>query len=123
MKHLRIELVVSLFSLVSVVVPTTQTHAADRQVIRIDTGWKFQREGATAGPWKSVTVPSSMQEHEGNDFHGVGIYRGRTPKVLPSSRTSAYFCNSMRWRLMRQSDGMGRKWRSTWVDGPHSVWM
>jgi Glycosyl hydrolases family 2, sugar binding domain/Glycosyl hydrolases family 2 len=82
MKHLRVGLDVLLMLLASFFLPATQMRAADRQVIRIDTGWKFQREGAAAGQWKPVTVPSSMQEHEGNDFHGVGIYRVRTPNVL-----------------------------------------
>ena len=45
MKHLGVGLVVSLLSLASLLVPETQTIAADRQVIRIDNGWKFQREG------------------------------------------------------------------------------
>ena len=75
MKHFRLKLAVSLMSLTSVLAPATWSRTADRQVIRLDAGWTFQREGAAAESWKPVTIPSVMQEQEGNDFHGVGIYR------------------------------------------------
>jgi beta-galactosidase len=51
-------------------------------VILIDARWTFHREGAAAGQWRPVTVPSSVQDYEGNDFHGVGTYRVRTPKIV-----------------------------------------
>ncbi|HEV3237811.1 MAG TPA: hypothetical protein VGZ25_12530, partial [Gemmataceae bacterium] len=34
--------------------------------------WQFQRVGAKT--WKAVTVPSTFQSHEGNEFHGIGWY-------------------------------------------------
>ena len=37
--------------------------------------WLFQRDGAAPDEWKPVKIPSTFQEHEGNDFHGVGWYR------------------------------------------------
>jgi hypothetical protein len=49
--------------------------------------WFFQREGADPGAWKTVSVPSSFQSHEGDDFHGVGWYRKTVaPLVVPEGR-------------------------------------
>jgi beta-galactosidase/beta-glucuronidase len=50
-----------------------QTEA--RQVISIDGNWLFQTNGAPAGKWKNVQVPSTFQSHEGTNFHGIGWYR------------------------------------------------
>jgi hypothetical protein len=57
----------------------------DRREIQLDKGWTFQRGGIPTGNWKQIAIPSSMQEHEGNDFHGVGIYRVRTPMLVLQS--------------------------------------
>ncbi len=37
--------------------------------------WLFQTNGAPAGQWKHVRVPSSFESHEGTNFNGVGWYR------------------------------------------------
>lgn len=46
-----------------------------RTSVSLDGPWLFQRDGAPANEWKTVTVPSSFQSHEGTNFHGVGWYR------------------------------------------------
>jgi hypothetical protein len=43
--------------------------------------WEFRRDGTKENEWKSVTVPSIFQEHEGNDWHGVGWYRTTTDRI------------------------------------------
>lgn len=58
-----------------------------RPVIPLSGEWRFQRDGAPAGDWKTVPVPSSFQQHEGIDFHGVGWYRKTVPAfALPAGR-------------------------------------
>jgi hypothetical protein len=58
-----------------------------RHALSLDGSWQFQREGAPANQWKTVQVPSTFQEHEGNDFHGVGWYRREVPPFeLPSGK-------------------------------------
>lgn len=58
-----------------------------RQTISLNGEWEFQRDGAPATDWKSVTVPSSFESHEGPDFNGVGWYRKRVPAFdLPPGR-------------------------------------
>ncbi len=54
---------------------------AERRVISLNGTWEFRRDGATE--WKPVAVPSTMQSHEGNDFHGVGWYRRTLPPLPP----------------------------------------
>ncbi|HWH71142.1 MAG TPA: hypothetical protein VNT26_17275 [Candidatus Sulfotelmatobacter sp.] len=67
--------------------------ASVRQTISLNGTWQFQRESAqktartnspapAPEPWKRVTVPSSFQEHEGTNFHGIGWYR-RSIEPLP----------------------------------------
>jgi hypothetical protein len=51
-----------------------------RQTISLDGDWLFQRDGAKSDEWKTVKVPSSFDQHEGVEFHGVGWYR----KVIPA---------------------------------------
>jgi hypothetical protein len=56
---------------------------ADRSVASLSGPWEFQR--ADTSDWKTVTVPSSFEEHEGVEFDGVGIYRKRlAPIELPA---------------------------------------
>ena len=58
-----------------------------RQAISLDGAWLFQREGAPTNQWKTVPVPSSFQDHEGTDFHGVGWYRRIIPPFpLPAGK-------------------------------------
>jgi Glycosyl hydrolases family 2, sugar binding domain/Glycosyl hydrolases family 2, TIM barrel domain len=51
------------------------TLAADpmRTERSIDGPWEFRRDDRKE--WKPITVPSAMQSHEGNDWHGIGRYR------------------------------------------------
>lgn len=46
-----------------------------RSAISLNGRWFFQRNQAPSNEWKTVEIPSTFQEHEGNDFHGVGWYR------------------------------------------------
>lgn len=58
-----------------------------RQVTSLNGEWLFQRNGAKAGEWKTVTIPSSFEQHEGIEFDGVGWYRKRIePFAVPSGR-------------------------------------
>ncbi|MBP7053550.1 MAG: hypothetical protein KBE65_21275 [Phycisphaerae bacterium] len=58
-----------------------------RQVISLSGAWLFQRDGAPANQWKTVTVPSSFEQHEGIEFDGVGWYRKHIePFVLPPGK-------------------------------------
>jgi hypothetical protein len=60
---------------------------AAREIISLNGDWLFQRDGAQADDWKTVTVPSSFEQHEGADFNGVGWYRKRiAPFALPPGR-------------------------------------
>lgn len=67
--------------------------ASVRQTLSLDGAWWFQTNGAPAAEWKRVVVPSSFQEHEGTNFHGVGWYRkdvGRV-RVPPGHRALVHF--------------------------------
>ena len=75
------ELAISLASLALISIFASQSLGFDRREIRLDNGWLFRRDGSPDNRWKPVAVPSTMQEHEGSDFHGVGIYRIQTPKI------------------------------------------
>jgi hypothetical protein len=56
-----------------------------RQTISLNGEWFFQRD--QGADWKKVRVPSSFQEHEGTEFHGVGWYRKAIePPVVPAGR-------------------------------------
>src|SRR5205085_1104020 len=47
----------------------------------------FRRDSAPPDAWKTVTVPSAMQSHEGTDWHGVGWYRkSLDPLTVPAGR-------------------------------------
>lgn len=48
--------------------------------------WSFRRDGETT--WKSVTVPSDFESHEGEKFDGIGWYRRRfkVPSVKDEQR-------------------------------------
>src|SRR5262245_29673387 len=37
--------------------------------------WEFRRDRSPENAWKTVAIPSVFQDHEGNDWHGVGWYR------------------------------------------------
>jgi hypothetical protein len=60
-----------------------QSPDSPRQIISLNGTWQFQREGSDG--WKDVRVPSTFQDHEGTNFHGVGWYQ-RT--VAPISLAS-----------------------------------
>ncbi len=52
----------------------------------LDGPWEFCREGEKS-KWKPVTVPSSMQSHEGTDWHGIGVYRRSVGKLnIPAGK-------------------------------------
>jgi hypothetical protein len=55
--------------------PAAPAPTSARQTISLNGDWLFQREGAKADDWKTVTVPSSFEQHEGVAFNGVGWYR------------------------------------------------
>jgi beta-galactosidase/beta-glucuronidase len=58
-----------------------------RRQISLDGDWLFQRDGAPADQWKTVTVPSTFQSHEGTDWHGIGWNRRELPSFpLPSGK-------------------------------------
>jgi hypothetical protein len=58
-----------------------------RQCISLRGPWLFQRDGAPSNDWKTVTVPSSFETHEGADFDGVGWYRKVVaPFALPKGK-------------------------------------
>jgi hypothetical protein len=55
--------------------------------ISLNGPWQFQRGLLPTNVWKTVSVPSTFQEHEGNDFHGVGWYRREiAPFELPAGK-------------------------------------
>ena len=70
----------------------TFSHPA-RQVISLSGEWLFQRDGAPSDEWKTVTVPSSFEQHEGIEFDGVGWYCKRIPPfaVPPGKRILLHF--------------------------------
>jgi hypothetical protein len=47
----------------------------------LDGPWEFRPVGDKPTPWKAVTVPSSMQSHEGMEWHGIGTYRKKVGKL------------------------------------------
>jgi len=58
-----------------------------RQVTSLNGEWLFRRDAARTDEWKTVTVPSSFEQHEGIEFNGVGWYRKRIePLVLPPGK-------------------------------------
>ena len=63
----------------------TQTANSPRQSISLNGTWQFQREGSVG--WKEVQVPSTFQEHEGTNFHGIGWYKKSVaPITLPRGK-------------------------------------
>jgi hypothetical protein len=66
---------------------------APRQTISLNGTWLFQRDGAKADEWKSVPVPSSFEQHEGAEFHGVGWYRRSIAPftISPGKRVLLHF--------------------------------
>lgn len=75
----------------------TPTNPA-RQTISLDGDWLFQRDAAEsdktkADAWKTVKVPSSFDQHEGVEFHGVGWYRKSVAPfaVPPGKRVLLHF--------------------------------
>lgn len=67
--------------------------AGPRRVVSLNGPWQFQREGAAATAWKTVTVPASFESHEGSDFDGVGWYRRQVevPRVPAHHRLLLHF--------------------------------
>jgi hypothetical protein len=58
-----------------------------RQTISLNGQWLFQTNGAPAAQWKTVTVPSYWESHEGTNFEGIGWYRRAVaPLPLPPGR-------------------------------------
>ena len=58
-----------------------------RQKLSLNGEWRFQREGEPSGPESAVQVPSAFQDHEGTNFHGIGIYRKTVaPFAVPPGR-------------------------------------
>lgn len=56
-----------------------------RQTISLNGDWEFRRDTDPPDRWKTVTVPSSFEQHEGPQFDGVGWYRKRVgPLKLPA---------------------------------------
>lgn len=55
--------------------------AAPRKEISLDDDWLFQRNNAPSNVWKTVRVPTDVQSHEGDEFHGIGWYRHALPKM------------------------------------------
>ncbi|MBL8817497.1 MAG: hypothetical protein JNL58_15840 [Planctomyces sp.] len=55
-----------------------------RHSLTLNGEWEFHRDGE-ADQWKTVTVPSSFEDHEGVGFDGIGWYRRMLPKLsVPS---------------------------------------
>lgn len=53
----------------------------------LDGAWEFRRDDAKDMAWKQVNVPSSMQSHEGNDWHGIGWYRKKLgARIIPEGQ-------------------------------------
>lgn len=49
--------------------------------------WEFRRDETKPIAWKPVTVPSSMQSHEGDNWHGIGWYRKQLrPLTVPAGQ-------------------------------------
>ncbi len=67
----------SVVSLLMLVV--TSDHSFAQETLRAETSlngeWSFRRDDETT--WKSVTVPSDFESHEGEKFDGIGWYRRR----------------------------------------------
>jgi hypothetical protein len=60
---------------------------AARPTIPLCGDWLFQRDGAKADQWKTVTLPASFEQHEGIEFDGVGWYkRSVAPFALPAGK-------------------------------------
>jgi hypothetical protein len=57
--------------------PGPSRDESPRESISLNGAWRFQRDRARE--WKSIEVPSSFQDHEGSNFHGIGWYE----KTLP----------------------------------------
>src|SRR6516225_4470312 len=58
-----------------------------RQMIALSNGWEFRRDSESSDRWRPVPVPSSFQDHEGIEFHGVGWYRRKLePISLPEGK-------------------------------------
>lgn len=56
-----------------------------RELISLNGTWRFQRDGAQE--WKDVQVPSTFQDHEGTNFHGIGWYEKTLPPLhLPRGK-------------------------------------
>ncbi|HOW67860.1 MAG TPA: glycoside hydrolase family 2 TIM barrel-domain containing protein [Candidatus Paceibacterota bacterium] len=55
--------------------------------------WQFRQDSSPAQTWKSVSVPSTFQSHEGQNFHGIGWYRREIPvfDLPPSHRVLLQF--------------------------------
>lgn len=56
-----------------------------RTTATLDGQWDFRRDGGAGDAWKSVPVPSVFQEHEGQDWHGVGWYRKSVSPAVPQA--------------------------------------
>ncbi len=52
-----------------------------RSALSLNGEWQFRQDSAKTNDWKTVQVPSVFQDHEGNDFHGVGWYRRKIPDL------------------------------------------
>jgi hypothetical protein len=47
----------------------------------LDGAWEFRRDDAPEKTWHPVIIPSVMQSHEENDWHGIGWYRKRLGRL------------------------------------------
>lgn len=81
---------------ISLLLAVANTVAAEAPVARreivLDGLWEFRRDDQPTG-WKPVRIPGVFQEHEGNDWHGVGWYRKKftLPELKPGRRWLLHF--------------------------------
>jgi beta-galactosidase/beta-glucuronidase len=54
-----------------------------RSTVSLNGTWRFRREGSDG--WKDVQLPSTFQDHEGTNFHGIGWYQ-KIVAPIPLSR-------------------------------------
>ena len=71
--------------------------------------------------WKTVTVPSAMQSHEGTDWHGVGWYRKAVDKVDAAGPESGSSSTSPRRPRSRRSTGTAPRSANTSAAGRRSA--
>jgi len=91
--------------ILSAVIMTTGYAQQARRNVSLNGEWLFQRESAKTDKWKTINIPSSFEEHEGDQFDGVGLYKKTLPHIEVSSNK----------RILLQFDGAAT-FTEVWFD-------